>query len=218
MITYLARNMILRARELHADTVAHTWDATGVVLPRVVRRLPWPPTYTAGQWIPARWLCWAARVGTHPSPERRVAALNDSTWLLRTGAWEMAGLGLLAGLALHNLALLAGNVAGRYVTVGLMLPALPFGIVLALTLASALAAAGAHCQDSPTPGRARPGRDVLVLPTALTAGLVGSRQFSLVAADMAAVTPSRGEYALIGLVEIPSPLSGPVSTSSTIRR
>ncbi|MFF7980172.1 M48 family metalloprotease [Streptomyces sp. NPDC007901] len=217
-IAYLARNMILRARELHADTLAHTWDVTGAALPRVVRDLPWPPTGTARRRIPARWRCWAARVGTHPSPERRVAAMSDSARLLRTGAWEMAGLGLLTGFALHNLALLTGSAAGRYVIVALTLLALPFGVVLASSLASALAVANAVRQETDVLETAGPWRDVLVLPTALTTGAVGSQPFSLVAADMATVTPAPGLYALIGLVHLVILLPLALWTWSALRR
>ncbi|MGW7542579.1 M48 family metalloprotease [Streptomyces sp. NPDC054770] len=215
---YLARNMILRARELHADTIAHTWDATRASLPRVVAALPWPPARTAWPRIPARWLRWSARVGTHPSPERRVAAMNDSAGLLRTGAWEMTGLGLLAGLALHDLALLTGNAAGRYVTVGLVLLALPFGVVLALALASALVAASDRGHGRPETTVVRSGRDVLLLPAALTAGVVGSQPFSLVAADMTALTPVLGQYALIGLVHLAILLPLALWTRSVYRR
>ncbi|MEV0903289.1 M48 family metalloprotease [Streptomyces hokutonensis] len=122
---YLARNMILRARELHADAVAHSWDSTRNSLPRMVAGLPWPCPRAAWRWVPAGWMRWAAHTGTHPSPAQRVTAMLEPARLLRTGAWEMAGIGLLAGLALHNLALLTGNVTGRFVTVGLTLLALP---------------------------------------------------------------------------------------------
>lgn len=132
---YLARDVILRARELHTDAVAHSWDSTRNSLPRMVAWLPWPCTRAAWRWVPAGWMRWAAHAGTHPSPDQRVTAMLDPVRLLRTGAWEMAGIGLLAGLALHNLALLTGNVTGRFVTVGLTLLALPVGTVVALTLA-----------------------------------------------------------------------------------
>ncbi|MFF4909152.1 M48 family metalloprotease [Streptomyces sp. NPDC001260] len=217
VIAYLARNMILRARELHADAVAHAWEPTAA-LPRVVRNLAWPPAWRAGHRIPARWLRWSARVGTHPSPQRRVAAMIDPTRLLRTGAWEMAGVGFLAGLSLHNLALLTGSAAGRYVTVALVLLALPFGIVLTLSLASALGAAGAQHQQGAARGTPWPGRDVLVLPAALTAGVVGSQRLSLVAADMEAVTPTLGQYALIALGHLAVVFPLALWTRSVLRR
>ncbi|MER5436179.1 M48 family metalloprotease [Streptomyces sp. NPDC002588] len=223
-VAYLARNMILRARELHADALAHTWDATRSSLPRMVAALPWPSARSVWRWLPAGWRRRAARAGTHPSPERRVAAMADPARLLRTGTWETAALGLLAGLALDNLSLLTGMVSERFVTVGLTLLALPFGVVLTLALAAALAARNAapspdsSPDSSPAPGsapvagaardgRARrgavpPGRDLFVLPAALTGGLVCSRAISLVAADTTVIAPTLGQYALIGLVHL----------------
>ncbi|XUL85400.1 M48 family metalloprotease [Streptomyces galilaeus] len=198
---YLARNMILRARELHADAVAHSWDSTRNSLPRMVAGLPWPCTRGAWRWVPAGWMRWAAHAGTHPSPAQRVAAMLDPVRLLRTGAWEMAGIGLLAGLALHNLALLTGNVTGRFVTVGLTLLALPVGVVVTLTLASALVAtAGRRTPVAPETARSR--WAVVVLPAALTGGMVCSGKISLGTADLTAVNPTLGQYALIGLVQL----------------
>ena len=198
---YLARNMILRARELHADAVAHSWDSTRNSLPRMVAGLPWPCTRAAWRWVPAGWMRWAARAGTHPSPGQRVAAMLEPARLLRTGAWEMAGIGLLAGLAFHNLALLTGNVTGRFVTVGLTLLALPVGVVLALALASALLATADRRTPS-APEAARSLWDVVVLPAALTGGMVCSGKISLGTADLTAVAPTLGQYALIGLVQL----------------
>ncbi|MBK3570994.1 M48 family metalloprotease [Streptomyces sp. MBT62] len=199
---YLARNMILRARELHADAVAHSWDFTRGSLPRMVTGLPWPPCSRAvWRWVPTGWSRWAARAGTHPSPGQRVAAMLDPVRLLRTGAWEMAGIGLLAGLALHNLALLTGNVTGRFVTVGLTLLALPAGVVVTSTLASALVAtAGRRTPVDAEEVRSR--WDVVVLPAALTGGMVCSGKISLGTADLTAVEPTLGQYALLGLVQL----------------
>ncbi|MFI6407236.1 M48 family metalloprotease [Streptomyces sp. NPDC050548] len=199
---YLARNMILRARELHADAVAHSWGFTRGSLPRMVTGLPWPPCARA-VWrrVPAGWSRWAAHTGTHPSPGRRVAAMLDPVRLLRTGAWEMAGIGLLAGLALHNLVLLTGNLTGRFVTVGLTLLALPVGVVVTSTLASALVAtAGRRTPVAPEAARSR--WDVVVLPAALTGGMVCSGKISLGTADLTALNPTLGQYALIGLVQL----------------
>ncbi|WP_262057286.1 M48 family metalloprotease [Streptomyces sp. STR69] len=214
---YLARNMILRARELHADAVAHSWDSTRSSLPRMVAALPRPRTRAAWRWVPAAWLRWAAPTGTHPSPGQRVAAMLDPVRLLRTGAWEMAGIGLLAGLALHNLALLTGNVTGRFVTVGLTLLALPVGVVVTSTLASALVAtAGRRTPVAPEAARSR--WDVVVLPAALTGGMVCSGKISLGTADLTAVEPSLGQYALIGLVQLAILLPLALWTRSVHRR
>ncbi|WP_037618213.1 M48 family metalloprotease [Streptomyces aureus] len=192
---YLARNTILRTRELHADALAHTWDADRSALPRVVSGLPWPPVRTAWRWLPAAWLRRVARIGTHPSPERRLEAMTDPAQRLRTGVWETAGLGLLAGLALDNLSLLTGNATERFATVGLTLLALPYGVVLAVALASA--------PNASNPSRrSNAARDVLLLPAALTAGVVGSRAFSLVAADVTVMAPTLGQYAVFGIVNL----------------
>ncbi|MFE2415868.1 M48 family metalloprotease [Streptomyces hokutonensis] len=214
---YLARNMILRARELHADAVAHSWGSPRSSLPRMVAELPWPCRRAAWRWVPAGWMRWAARAGTHPSPGQRVAAMLDPVRLLRTGGWEMAGIGLLTGLVLHNLALLTGNVTGRFVTVGLTLLALPVGVVATLALASALVAtAGRHTPVAPETARSR--WDVVVLPAALTGGMVCSGKISLGTADLTAVNPTLGQYALIGLVQLAILLPLALWTRSVRRR
>ncbi|MFE3637961.1 M48 family metalloprotease [Streptomyces sp. NPDC059168] len=183
LTVYLARNAILRTRELHADATAHAWDTAGEALPDMVRTLPWPTRREA-------WRLCLARVGRHPSPARRVEAMTRPDLLLRTGVWEMAGLGLVAGLALDNLTLLVGNLSEEYLTVGLTLLALPVGALLAGSLAGAVergAAVGSGTNRL---------RHLLPPATALAAGFGCSRVVSLVAADLTVFGPSTGQFAL----------------------
>ncbi|WP_329311162.1 M48 family metalloprotease [Streptomyces sp. NBC_01262] len=182
---YLARNAILRTREVHADATAHSWDVTGDALPRMIRALPWPSPHE-------RWRRRIARIGTHPSPAQRIEAMNTPTLLLRTGAWEMAGLGLVTGLALNNVTLLVGNLLERLVTVGLSLLALPAGVLVAGALAGA---AGRGVTGDVTTDRFR---HLLFPVAALSAGFAGSRVISLVSADVTLFTPGVGQFALTG--------------------
>ncbi|SCF23393.1 M48 family metalloprotease [Micromonospora chokoriensis] len=164
-VVYLARNAILRARETHADVVAAESDSDGA-LPRVVAALPWPGTRARrGVALPA----WGgrSRYGTHPSPAERARTLTDTDRLARMGGWEMAGIGLTAGLALRGVSLLGGNLLGsRFMAMTLVV--LPVTTMLTAILAAAVS------RDP-----AAPRRRMLLLPAALSAGLAASGPLSM---------------------------------------
>ena len=168
-VVYLARNAILRAREIHADVVAAESDSDRA-LPRVVAALPWPPV---GAWRrPAlRPRGGLSRYGTHPSPAERVRTLNDPDRLARMGGWEMVGIGSTAGLAMRGSSLLAGNLLGPHVW-ALSLAALAVTVVLTAVLATAVS-------RNPAPTRRR----LLLLPTALGAGVAASGPLSMLATE-----------------------------------
>jgi Zn-dependent protease with chaperone function len=195
VVVYLVRNAVLRTREGHADRVAAGWEGPDGALVRVVEALPWPPErggrtsadrLQAGGWratarrcsgaVARRW----AHLGAHPRPGDRVAAIGDPARLDRAGAWDMAGLGVVAGLALCNVSLFVGNLAGAAVIIGLGLVALPVGMVLTGLLAGAVrreAAVGGHGWW---------------LPVALTAGFTVGGSLSLLAADTGLTGPASG--------------------------
>jgi Zn-dependent protease with chaperone function len=70
-LAWLARSVVLQARELHADARVLTWHPD----PQPLRRL----FYSASQ---LRWPSAILRRATHPSPVARVAALSESGRLL----------------------------------------------------------------------------------------------------------------------------------------
>ncbi|MGV9212793.1 M48 family metalloprotease [Micromonospora sp. RB23] len=164
-VVYLARNAILRARETHADVVAAESDSDGA-LPRVVAALPWPRN--PGR-RPVALLSWGgrSRYGTHPSPAERARTLTDTGRLTRLGGWEMAGIGLTAGLALRGVSLLGGNLLGsRFFAMTLV--ALPVTTMLTAILTTAV---------SRHPAATR--RRMLLLPAALSAGVAASGPLSM---------------------------------------
>ncbi|TDB81052.1 hypothetical protein E1182_06535 [Micromonospora sp. KC721] len=176
-VVYLARNAILRSRELHADVVAAGWESTDGALRRVVRSLPWPPQVSRFP-VPRRWRGYGAHLGTHPDPRRRVAAMDDPDRLARTSGWELAGLGLVTALVLNNISLFVGNLMGRYLVIGLVLLALPAGALLVGALVSAL-----RQVDAPHRGQGPSRRDAVLLPIAVAAGFATGGPLSLLAAD-----------------------------------
>jgi Zn-dependent protease with chaperone function len=214
-VVYLVRNAVLRTREVHADRVAAGWDRPDGALMRVVQALPWPPEHgtrptrpdrfprhrwsgaAARRWTGSavrRWTAPAARrwahLGPHPRPADRVAAIGDPGLLDRAGAWDMAGLGMVAGLALCNVSLFVGNLAGAAVIIGLGLVALPVGMVLAGLLAGAVrrdAAGGGHG---------------MWLPVALTAGFTIGGSLSLLAADTGLTGPASGWWEFLAGVAV----------------
>ncbi|WP_055555164.1 M48 family metalloprotease [Streptomyces sp. NBRC 110028] len=70
-LAWLARSVVLQARELHADARVLTWHPD----PQPLRH----PFYSASQ---RRWPSTILRRATHPSPAARVAALSESGRLL----------------------------------------------------------------------------------------------------------------------------------------
>lgn len=166
VVVYLARNAILRVREIHADVTAARWDVDGA-LPRVVGALPWPTDGGRRQRL-------RSRLGSHPDPARRVGVMSEPALLSRTGGWEMAGLGLTVGIGLHNVSLLAGNLFGAYLQPGLLLIALPIGAILIWSLATAV--------RPPAPDDAW--RRALLAPLATAAGFAASGPLAVQSADL----------------------------------
>jgi Zn-dependent protease with chaperone function len=169
-IVYLARNAVLRTREAHADFTAAGWDDPDGALTRVVTALPWPTGTTRGARLRRAW----ARLGTHPHPSARAAAVADARRLTRPGLWDMTGLGLLLGLTFNNITLLAGGLLGAYLLPGMVLIALPFGVALVALLAVAVIGVTQTASGGP--------RTALLLSGALAAGLTVSKPVSLLSA------------------------------------
>ncbi|MBB4764148.1 M48 family metalloprotease [Amorphoplanes digitatis] len=94
-LVYLTRNAILRERETHADATSAAVDGAGSALPSVLGRLPAPPA----------WRRW----GTHPHPRHRLDAVRDPGRWYPAGFWELAGIGIAAGLVCANVGFLVGT-------------------------------------------------------------------------------------------------------------
>jgi Zn-dependent protease with chaperone function len=96
-LVYLTRNAVLRSREIYADVRASTKDGPGGALARVVGglkaredRMPW------------------RLLALHPSPERRVSALDDTRPLFSIGAVEVFAAGLAATINFDSVHSLVG--------------------------------------------------------------------------------------------------------------
>ncbi|MBB5867575.1 Zn-dependent protease with chaperone function [Allocatelliglobosispora scoriae] len=168
IVVYLARNGILRTRELYADALAAR-QPSGQALRAVVGSLPWPPPSTP------TWLKRAARVGTHPPPATRLATMDDPTRLARVSPWEFAGVGFTASLATQNFDTLSVALS-RSANLASVLGALPAGLLiagyLALTVWRAVTADPRH----------RPGRRAwLGALAAMTAGVAAAIPLTLFA-------------------------------------
>ncbi|MEU1746639.1 M48 family metalloprotease [Micromonospora arida] len=174
-VVYLARNAILRARELHADITAAGWDTPGGALGRVVNALPWPPVRTGRIGLGGRWTELLARLGSHPSPTRRALAVADPRGTLRPGLAETAGYGVVLGLALYNVSLTVGGLVEEYLVIALALLSLGVGVLLLHLLARAVLHAGAV--------EAAGTRRRLLLPVVAAVGFALSGPFSLTYAE-----------------------------------
>ncbi|KKK06576.1 M48 family metalloprotease [Micromonospora sp. HK10] len=166
VVVYLTRNAILRIRELHADARAGT-VASGAALRTVIAAMPEP----AGAW---RRL--TSRVGTHPSPAARLAAIDSPDRLLRTGVWEMIGVGFTTALAALNASLLAASVTPNAV-LGLTLSGLPAGVLAAGVLAAAMWRTAVADPDRPPRTAAW-----LIPPVALAVGYAAALPLTLLSA------------------------------------
>ncbi|GHJ43191.1 hypothetical protein Cs7R123_05330 [Catellatospora sp. TT07R-123] len=182
-VVYLTRNAILRTRELHADGRAGA-GAHARSLRAVIAGLPEP----AGAW---RRL--ASRLGTHPSRAARLAAIDSPGRLLRTGVWEMIGVGFTAALAALNASLLAASVAPNAV-LGLTLSGLPAGVLAAGVLAAAMWRAAVADPDRPPRAGAWLGP-----PVALVAGYAAALPLTLLSATTSGAALDRPGL-LVGLI------------------
>lgn len=92
LLVYLARNAVLRVREVYADARAARWDGANGALARVVASLP------SSHRLP-RWRRW---LSLHPDPQVRSCALQDSGALFRLNLLEVFATGMAASIALQN--------------------------------------------------------------------------------------------------------------------
>ncbi|MCG5461967.1 M48 family metalloprotease [Micromonospora sp. MED01] len=175
-VVYLARNAILRARELHADITAAGWDTPGGALGRVVNALPWPPVRTGRIGLGGRSRELLARLGSHPSPTRRALAVADPGATLQPGLAETAGYGIVLGLVLYNVSLTVGGLLEEYLVVGLALMSLGVGALLLRLLARAVFRTG-------TADVAGARRRQLLLPVVAALGFALSGPLSLTYAE-----------------------------------
>ncbi|MCG5446201.1 M48 family metalloprotease [Micromonospora sp. NIE79] len=174
-VVYLARNAILRARELHADITAAGWDTPGGALGRVLNALPWPPVRTGRIGLGGMWTELLARLGSHPSPTRRALAVADPRGTLRPGLAETAGYGVVLGLALYNVTLTVGGLVEEYLVIALALMSLGVGVLLLHLLARAVLRTGTV--------EAAGTRRRLLLPAVAALGFALSGPFSLTYAE-----------------------------------
>jgi len=94
LLVLLARNGVLRARELYADARASTWEGSVGGLRRILADGASLPQRQVPRWrIPFRF---------HPSPRQRLATLDDTRPLLAIGFWEALAAGLVAALAIET--------------------------------------------------------------------------------------------------------------------
>ncbi|MFF3443786.1 hypothetical protein [Streptosporangium sp. NPDC002721] len=101
VLVYLVRNAILRVRELHADAVGTAYDEP------VPAADPGPPDPgPPGRGAAVRWSWPRFGLGTHPAPEWRAAVRRRPELLWRPTLWELAGVGVVAGLLGNSLDLL----------------------------------------------------------------------------------------------------------------
>ncbi|GAA0571306.1 hypothetical protein GCM10010172_64710 [Paractinoplanes ferrugineus] len=169
---FLLRNAILRAREVCADATAAGVPGAGPALTRVLRQLPWPPRIRR-RVVPER----LARLGPHPPPAERIAAVGEPATPVATTWWELTGLGFMVGLALNDVGLLVGNLLEGYLAVGLLLLALPVAVLLVGILANALSRPG------------RPAHAVLTLPAGPAVGFAAGELLNLMVTYNDVLTP-----------------------------
>jgi Zn-dependent protease with chaperone function len=87
LLVYLTRNAILRVREIQADATAAAHDQPNNALRDLVRRLPQPSATFWRRWFDC-----------HPHPGERLKAIDDPVTLARPSLWELAGIGITAGI------------------------------------------------------------------------------------------------------------------------
>jgi len=159
LLVYLTRNAILRVRELQADATAAAHDQPNNALRDLVRRLPQP---SATFW--RRWL------DHHPHPGERLKAIDDPATLARPSLWELAGIGITAGIfATH--AYYAFDILFTAVRSTLGLPLA--GLLTAILMTGLLAVTLWRATTANPTNRFSP-RTYLLAPVVLAAGfLVG---------------------------------------------
>ncbi|RKS71050.1 peptidase M48-like protein [Actinomadura pelletieri DSM 43383] len=208
-IVVLTRNAILRVREVHADATAATVAGPDgkPVMERTLRHVP----ESASRF-------WPGWTRMHPTPEQRRAALASPSMLARPSLWEMAGIGLTAGLfaipATFELsaALVTRNLLQPQAIIGLVTWLLVTGL-LTTTLWRWVADRPQHRPDL---------RTCLAVPTALVAGFMAGDPLSfhgghLLWSEESAWWLSLLTYASAGLALTVGMTAVTVWTVSTIR-
>ena len=161
-LVYLIRSSILRAREHDADVRASTLEPG---IRRVLAATTEPP-------LPR----WRRVLRWHPSPEQRVAVIDDPTPLLRLGLADAFSVGIVGSLAYEEVATLVGYFPlESFVVRGV--PALLFGSLVGLVLAL-----GVFRQTFASLATGRGSVRTVYLGLALTAGLFVGQRLSLVSA------------------------------------
>ncbi|AUY53050.1 M48 family metalloprotease [Streptomyces sp. CB01881] len=120
------RNAVLRSRELHADARAAESETGRAELAQVFRR---PASRPPGGRL-------RQLLAVHPPVRARLAAVEDSRVLVRTGFWEALGMGLAVTLAYDALIALSVGLLGTS-TATPMAAALS-GVLLATGLSASL--------------------------------------------------------------------------------
>jgi Zn-dependent protease with chaperone function len=92
LFVYLARNAVLRARELYADVRASVWDGPGGALSRAIAAASTSPG-----------AAWRRHWGFHPDAATRLRTLRDTASMFRFGIWDALATGVAAGIALPSL-------------------------------------------------------------------------------------------------------------------
>lgn len=110
LIVYLARNAVLRTREIHADVRAAEHGAADGLRRAMSSAAKRPRTW------------WRPWFGTHPATAARLHAIDQPLGVLRPGFGELFGAGVTAMIAAGSLEVLAnlglshgGTPPGRYV-------------------------------------------------------------------------------------------------------
>ena len=159
MTVYLTRSSILRLRELHADATAAALDESSeALLGRLEADLRLPENRHRAS--------WSAWLKLHPGPARRMAVLKDPARLTRPSWWELAGVGIAAGVLAAN----AGFVFNQLALASLLGPALGgvFGALPAIGLLAATLWRATTGSGTSSPRRL--GIWMLMPPVALAAG------------------------------------------------
>ncbi|WP_158581566.1 M48 family metalloprotease [Actinomadura spongiicola] len=208
-IVVLTRNAILRVREVHADTTAATLAGPDgkLVMERALRHVPESTFRFRPRWT-----------RMHPTPGQRRAALACPSTSARPSLWEMAGIGLTAGLFAVPATF---ELSAALVTRNLLQPQAIIGLVTGLLVAGLLTTTlWRWVADRP---EHRPGlRTCLAVPTALVAGFMAGDPISFHSShplwsEESGWWPSLLTYATAGLALAGGMTAVAVWTASTIR-
>jgi Zn-dependent protease with chaperone function len=159
LLVYLTRSSILRLRELHADATAAALGGSSAAMRARLEASRKPPLTDGRDHRPA----WLKR---HPDRGRRVAVLHNPSILASPSWWELAGVGVAAGVLAAN----AGFALNQLILASLLGPALGgvFGAVPAIGLLAATL--WRATTGNGTGSLRRPGIWMVMPPAAVAAG------------------------------------------------